>query len=331
MKKLRPVTDEDKKNLITVSYSKLDLVSNCHRRYKLKYEDKKFADKQTLPLELGSILHKGLELKGQAVMKKEPVDYEKIKQIVHEGSSEETEKDSEFMNGVDAISQKYFEDWNVKASENEKNYSEKMDIYFNEVLTTRMEDSSWEIVGTEIPFEFVYDERCIIHGFIDRLDKMILEDGKEEYRITDYKSSKKIFDESKIKTPLQMVIYDLACLFMYQVIPKYHEYDFILLNQKQTSEDKVCSKGYLKRGIKKLDMLLSIIEKMKKENEYAPSPTPLCYWCPYASKAHTPNADEKYGGLCEYYSLWKPENKVFFVNKEYIPGEEEKPMRKLVF
>lgn len=330
LKKLRPVTDEDKGNLITVSYSKLDLVTNCHRRYKLRYVDKKYADKQTLPLELGSILHKGLELKGQALMKNEPVDYEKINNIVHEGSSEETEKDSEFMAGIDEISARYFEDWGAKDSVSGMTYNDKMDLYFNKVLPTRMEDEDWKVIGTEIPFEFVYDEKCIIHGFIDRLDKREVNDV-EEYRITDYKSSKKIFDDSKIKTPLQMVIYDLACLFMYQVVPQYHEYDFILLDKKQTSEDGVCSKGYLKRGIKKLDNLLRVIKRMENEGEYAPSPTPLCYWCPYASRMHTPNADDKYGGNCDYYSLWRPDNKVFQVNKPYVPGEEEKPKRKLVF
>ena len=72
------------------------------------------------------------------------------------------------------------------------------------------------------------------------------------------------------------------------------------------------------------------IDQAKKDNEYPPSPTPLCYWCPYPDKTHTPNADKKYGGECQYYSLWKPENKVFTVNQEYIPGEE-KPKRKLVF
>ena len=296
----------------------------------MRYVDRKFAEKQTLPLELGAILHKGLELKGQAIMKNETVDYEKIKQIVHEGSTEKTEKDSEIMAGIDEISVKYMDDWIQKDSVSGMTYNEKMNLYFDKVLPTRMEDKEWTIVGTEIPFEFVYDDKCIIHGFIDRMDKRI-NDKVEEYRITDYKSSKKIFDDSKIKTPLQMVIYDLACLYMYKIIPTYHEYDFILLDKKQTSEDGVCSKGYLKRGIKKLDNLLAIIKRMENEGEYAPSPTPLCYWCPYASRTYTPNADDKYGGSCDYYSLWRPDNKVFQVNKPYVPGEEEKPKRKLVF
>lgn len=332
LSKLRAVTDEDRGRLLTTSFSKFDTFSTCQRRYMLNYEKGLRTESATLPLELGSILHKGLEMKGNYLITGKEVDYETIQKTVMDGCDEISEKDTKHLYGVNEIKNRYPDVWfGSLEDEANKSYSQKILTYLNEVLPTRMEDKEWVVKGTEIPFEFVYDNRCIIHGFIDRVDEKVKNnDDKTILKVIDYKSSKKVFMDAKIKTPLQMIIYDLACLFIYGVIPEYHEYDFILLNKKQTTEDGVCTRGYLKRGLKKIDTILDKIDQAKKENEYSPSPTPLCYWCPYPDKLHTVNADEKYGGECQYYSLWKPEHKVFEVNQEYIPGEE-KPKRRLVF
>lgn len=276
-------------------------------KYKLRYVDGNYSDSGTLPTYIGSILHKGLELKALSKMNGDPVDYKYIKKIVNDGWNEKTEKDKEEIIGLDAIMLLFFSDWLNDG------YNEKIELFFNDVLPERMEDMSWNIIGAEVHFEFVYDDRCIIHGFIDRIDE---KDGN--LKVVDYKSSKKIFPDTKIKTPLQMVIYDLACLYMFEILPDQHEYDFILLNQRQTTADGVCSKGYLKRGIKKLDCLLDQIDRLQIDGEYIPCPTPLCYWCSFADLDHTPNADPKYAGLCPYYSLWTPDDrKNFAVNQKY--------------
>ena len=52
--------------------------------------------------------------------------------------------------------------------------NQKMYVYFNQVLPTRMENPDWKIIGTEIAFEFVYDNQCIIHGFIDRVKHFLI-------------------------------------------------------------------------------------------------------------------------------------------------------------
>lgn len=324
--KLRPVMEEDRGKLISVSYSKLDLLKQCCMKYKLKYVDGMYSNQQTLPLELGSILHKGLELKGRAIIQKQPVKYNEIESIVLYGCEERTDKGSEKLLGINDIRKKYFEDWAKRDSIADKTYDEKMEVYFQKVLRNRMENKEWEVVAVEQQFEFVYDNRCIIHGFIDRIDKK-----GDERKVVDYKSSKKIFREEDIKTPLQMVVYDLACVFLYGILPTYHEYDFILLDQKQTTDDGVCSKGYLARGLKKIDSLLDLIEDMKKSQIYKPSPSPLCYWCSFPDRCHTPNVDPKFAGTCQYYSLWKPDQKSYKVNKTFVPGVIEEPRRKLVF
>ena len=85
------------------------------------------------------------------------------------------------------------------------------------------------------------------------------------------------------------------------------EYDLVLLNKKQS----VMSKGFEKRGLKKVD---EILESIKKE-KFIPNPTPLCYWCEYCRT--NPDKDEKHGNLCEYFSLWTRKNKTYDVFKKW--------------
>lgn len=328
-KKLRAVNEDDRGVLPTVSYSKLDNFINCALSHKLKYIDKNFSQVSSLAMDIGSITHFGLETKGQYLLNNEPVDYEKIKEYVMNGYTVEG-KPHENILGVNDIKKKYFEEWWTIDEKSGMNYEEKLNLYFEKVLPQRIEDDNWKVVGTEIQFEFVYDNRVIIHGFIDRVDIDIKDEKK--YRITDYKSSKKVFDDTKIKTPMQHVIYDLACLHMFGVIPEEHEYDFILIDKKQTSEDGVCSKGYLKRGIKKLDKTLDSMDAMGKTGQYRPNPTPLCYWCAYHSDS--PHSDPKFRGLCPYHSLWTPTERNFKVLNEYngLKKIEDVPKkRKLIF
>lgn len=318
LSKLRPVEEEDRGKLLTVSYSKLSLKNQCDYRYKLKYQDGNYSNKGSMATAIGSILHKGLELKGRSIMNGEKPNYNEIKDIIYQGCNEQTDKGTEELKGLDDIILDYFSEWFEIDPNTGMDMNQKINLYFDKVLPTRMESTDWKILGTEINFEFVYDDRCILHGFIDRLDCM--SDNNKILRVTDYKSSKKKFREEDIKTPLQMVVYDLACLYMYKILPEFHEYDFILLDEKQTTEDGVCSKGYLKRGLKKIDRILDSIDSCRITNIYKPSPSPLCYWCEFASFDYSPNCDEKYAGLCPYHSLWTPDNRTFKVNKKY---EEE--------
>lgn len=330
--KLRVVTDDDRKKLLTTSYSALDLFCNCRFRYNQQKNLKKYATSSTIALDLGNILHKGLELKGTYIMNEQPVDYENIKDTVINGCDEVSDKTREHLPGITEIEALYSKDWLESIETTDQlSYPQKIQLYLDKVLPTRMEEDEWQIEGTEVKFDYVYDDKIIITGFIDRIDSKIDENGEKQLRVVDYKSSKKIFDDSKIKTPLQMVVYDLACLQMYGILPIEHEYDFILLDKKQTSQNGVCSKGYLKRGLKKIDSILDKMAVAAEANEYPPSPTPLCYWCPFPSKLHTPNADATWAGTCPYYSLWKPDKKIFQVNQDYVPGEKLDEVRKLIF
>ena len=323
--KIRPVQEGDKRRFPTFSYSKLDTYLNCPLQYKFKYIDKCFSRKPTLATSLGTTLHRALELKGLAVKDHDKLtkeEQDEINHVVYEGDSKER------VIGVNELKKMYFEDWYAPDNASGMNYEEKLDLFMSKVLPSQMEyepDGEWIIVGTEIPFDFVYDDKAIFHGFIDRVDEI-----DEKLRIIDYKTSKKVFPDSKIKTPLQHIIYDLGCICLYNQIPAYHEYNFILLNEKQTADDGCCSKGYLTRGVKKIDSTLDEILNLEQSNDnFVPKPSPLCYWCPFHSDS--PNADSHYIGMCEYHSLWTPNNKTFEVLNPYGSNDKiiyDKPTNK---
>lgn len=300
----------NEKKLPVFSYSKIELFEQCKHKYKLRYIDGNYTNSTTIVLDLGNIAHKGMELKGRSLINKEVPNYTYIIDAVMNGIQEETEKDKKFIKGVNEIKREYFLDFYKKNEKNNLNYEDKLKTYFNN-LDNPMDDD-WEILAVEQPFEFIYEDRCIFKGFIDRID--INSNG--ELRVVDYKTSNAPYDEKKLTTPLQMVIYTLACQSLYNKTPIEHRYDFIFLGISQNA----CSKGYLKRGMKKINKLLDEVILCAEEDEYPPSATPLCYWCDFAS--HTPLANEKTCKLCEYHCLWTPTDKTFKKKKEY--GQQEK-------
>lgn len=318
--KVRAVTEEDRKKLPTFSYSKLDIKKKCPFKYDLRYNQKKFTHTGSVATEVGTLVHWCLEQKALSILNCQEVSYPDIEMSARIGVDSLSPKGKNaHIYGTEEIAMLYPEDYYTPDKVTNKNYKEKIGFFLKEVLPKRMEEvNGWAVWGAEVPFEFVYDEKCIMHGFIDRIDVSLDKNGKPIIRITDYKTSKKIYDEKTIKTPLQMVVYDLACLQMMKQLPSAHVYDFVLLDEQQTEQDGVCTLGYLKRGLKQLDKLLTEQIGINGVPEYEPDPSPLCYYCEFCN--NNPNAESKFKNLCPYYSLWTPMNRIYNVNMEYKPG-----------
>lgn len=321
---VRPVTDKDREKLPVFSYSKMDTYKSCPYQYDLKYNQKKYTNDTSLALELGSLLHYVLEQKGK-MLKTLLVDYQKLAQYMEAGVMEVDEKTKDYLLGIHDLRRKYFETWYAPDNASGMNYDEKLQV-FDKVLKTEMEKSGeddWEPVWFEYQFEFVWNDRAIIKGFIDRVDHK-----HGQYRTVDYKTSKKVYDSSKLATSLQFGVYALALYNDFGVLPVESQYRFILLDETQ----KALTKGWEKRLIKALNGLFDKIEENEKSGIWKPSASPLCHWCNFCE--HNPDAHE-FKSECEYYSLWKPDNKTFSVNKVFDPEEVTKQTiqekRKLVF
>ena len=297
---VRPVTEEDRQKLPTYSHSKLEIYENCPYRYSLQYEQGKRSDETTLALELGTVCHRVYEIASQ-MWKEGIINYNDLKFLLEYGDTDEK------ISGIRDLSKKYFEEWYEPDSEGHT-YSWKMG-QFDKGLHEYIDDFSyngWIPFKEEYDFEFVFNERAIIHGFIDA----ILINTEGDMKCLDYKTSKKIFPDSKIPTSQQFSIYCMGMLNDFGKLPIQCDYKFILLNQEQNA----LTTGFAKRIVKKLNTVLDNIDKDGKSGVYIPSPSPLCWFCPY-NKNNPKNKEFK--NECEYYSLWKPTEKNWGVNKRF--------------
>lgn len=307
---VRAYTDEDA-DLERFSHSKLETWHNCNRSFMYKYELGNYAGGDSIATTIGSICHYVLELKGRCKMEGRPVDYDYLTDVLMKGCEEEK------LLGINDIKLKYHDEWNEFDPKSNLTYDEKIEKFINDVLPTEMEDD-WTVIGVEVPFDFVYNDKYHFKGMIDRVDERINEDGEREIRVVDYKTSKKLFDKSYVTTSQQFTIYSLASYVMYGMLPVEHMYRFILIDSIQS--EGVCTNGYIKRGITKLDKLFGEIEESRDSGIYKPSPCPLCFWCSYC---HTnPNAEEPYNTMCQYYSLWRPDYKTFMTNEDYCEEDD---------
>ena len=311
---------KESKELERISYSKLSTFEQCPRKFLYKYEQNKRSDTTSLALELGTIAHYGKELVGQALMLAQKPDYEYVKKIVMNGYDEVSEFTPIHIPGILELKEKYFFEWIEPDNKSGMNYDEKLKIYFKNLHNLEL-DKEWRPIAVEPEFDFPYEGLFRLYGFIDRIDI----NSKREYRVVDYKSSKKVFDDKDLKTPMQMYFYTLAVEHMYEATPVEHIYDFIFLGEIQNA----CSKGYQNRGQKKLLKLWGELGECRTSGIYLAKASPLCYYCEYCkNNPNTVNATDGLRGTCEYYSLWTPHNRTFEKNKEFDAtktGTEQKP------
>lgn len=314
-KRIRTVTKDDKK-LPIFSYTKMEVFRNCPLQYKLKYLDKKYSHDTSIALELGSLCHAVLEHKGHMITKREPVNYKILNSLLMNGIEGTREK----LLGVTQLKKKYFEVWHQPDSASGISYNEKMEV-FNQVLHEEMEDTDWEPLYFERPFEFVWDNKVILRGFIDRIDTK-----HGQYKTVDYKTSKKIYAQNKLSTSLQFGIYALAILNEFGVLPIESEYRFVLINDRQLA----LTKGWENRLVKVLDKVFSDIEMSGEKRVFIPKPSPLCHWCTFCE---TNSEATVYRNECEYFSKWTPSQKTFEVNKKWnaLENIDIAPKRKLIF
>ena len=206
----------------------------------------------------------------------------------------------------------------LKDSEN-RSYIDKIEN-FKKVLYSEMEeDDEWKAYKFEEPFRYVWKDMVVFHGFIDRIDRRKTSTGYE-YRLIDYKTSKKVYDSTKLSTSQQFSIYQGAILLEYGMLATECLYRFICINESQYA----LTKGWEKRFINKMDKVFSQIEEGYITKIWKPSPKPLCRWCSYSKT----NPDAKlYKNECPYYMNWTETNKDFSVNKEWNPELSQKKDR----
>lgn len=282
------------------SYTALSTFKTCPLQFCYKYQHKLREDASALNLALGNIAHKVKELIGRDLMDGIKPDYEKYRAMMMDGytGADKASGEIETLPGCNELRKTFFEDWIAPDTKSGMTYEQKLQIFFDH-LPDDENDPEWQVCGVEIPFEVEYND-VVLFGFIDKLSC----NSKGELKITDYKSSKKVFEGTDIKTPLQMLVYDIAVRQLYPGMPIVaHTYDFVFLGVSQEGG----SPGWMTRGEKKLNSLLAEIASCRESDVWKPCPTPLCAWCDYSPT--NPKAPANLKNKCPYYSLWTPDDK----------------------
>lgn len=284
------------------SYSRLNTYDNCSWRYKLTYVDKHYIYSESLATELGTLIHKILELISIDIMNGTPIDYEKYKKDFMEMNIPKTSPmDREGgIYGVEILRNKYREEF-YKTDEMGSSYFTKA-LEFRDKGIYQLEEYLKEhpnlsIVGVEVYFE-TNIAGAVFSGFIDRL---LFDKDTNEYIIEDIKTKGHPFADKDLVTPLQFVIYSCALKEM-KGLDDYPTRCYYNLPLCGNLRQEAGTKGFIKRGLKKIEKILTGIGT----SQYQPKPSPLCFWCPFSYT--NPEQPKEGKHLCCYYSLWKPDN-----------------------
>lgn len=322
----KPLTKAKAPRKTQYSYSRLDKYCECGYRYKLTYEDGNYIDEAGIAAAIGTLVHYTEEQIAKHIMAGEPIPYEDLKKTFMEinipekkaeyDASGHKKKGSEGgIYGINEIKKRFGKEF-YELDRQGTTFAQKCSEYLSSGiyrLQQRMDSHpELEIVGVEVEF-FCEFEGNALHGYIDRV---LRNKDTGEYILEDIKTKGKPFDEEKLKTPLQFIVYSIAAAKLYdlQDYPTSFNYDLPFCNLIQPAGTKGC----LTRGFTKLEKIFSGIE----EKKFVPHPTALCYWCEFCdNNPHRPEAGK---AMCPYYSLWTPDgtHKSYETNRKW-EGQEK--------
>lgn len=300
------VDTEDLEIASVLSYSRIECFEKCNHKYKLKYIDKNYSDDSAIALDVGTLCHYIME------MKYSDKSNEEMLNVFSYGYCDFDNK----IKGLKEIEETYGFEFYEKNEKTGLSYDDKLNLFKNRFINEEIDDQ-WVTIGIEKEFQILFNDKAVIKGFIDRVDRNKV---TGEIRVVDYKTNSKPFEKSFLAVPLQMYIYGLACYELYGEYPTEYIYDMLFLDIKQIGGT---SKTFLQNGFKKLNNRLDSIAWFNEigSEHMKPKPSPLCAWCEFSTT--NPNAKADYKDLCEYHSLWTPDNKTFKVNKEWVAPTED--------
>ena len=162
-----------------------------------------------------------------------------------------------------------------------------------------------EIVACEKDFQYKLDLPFLVRSeeeiyssvyIIGSID-LIIKDSAGNLIVVDYKSGKKVFDNSKLKNNLQLPIYSLVVKSIYGRLPIRTLYYFTRLDEIQDvqplalNSDEAIVEKYKNGKIKSIqrtiedvrNTLLDIFTSMYRPQKYRAKPSPLCSWCTHGA------------------------------------------------
>ena len=288
------------------SYSSINTYDQCPFKYYLQYIKKHYVYVDSLASDFGTLCHFILEHIGLDLKEGRKPDYEKYKKDFKELNipKKDAFDHDGGVYGTDVLKKKYGKEF-FEGDSNGQSYNTKSIDFVNRGMYT-LENymklhPDWKVWACEQYFDVTFNN----HRFGGYIDRVLYNEKTGEYIVEDIKTKGHPFKEEELVTPLQFVVYVKALADMTGVPEgKIHcVYDLPICDMRQDAG----TRGFIKRGLEKMDRIFKQIE----ENEFKPSPSPLCWWCQF--NHGNPDCPEEGKNLCPYYSLWRPDHKTYDV------------------
>ncbi|MEK9175750.1 MAG: PD-(D/E)XK nuclease family protein [Patescibacteria group bacterium] len=246
------------------SYSALNTFGQCKQKFKFQIIDKIKAPKSVEAV-FGTTVHGTLKF----MFSHDPL-FPTLDEIVNN-----------FVEGWKASSNNIFP---VMTQEHQATYEESGKAIIKNFYKKNL---PWlfHVVDTESRFEvLIQDPKTnnshILTGVIDRIDKI----GEVEYEIVDYKTARKLPAQSTVDEDLQLSVYHMALLNRWQNLDakniKLSLY-FLKHNEKLTT---VRTTETLAKTLENILKTIRDIEARVESNNFPPSPSGLCDYCPYKTQ-----------------------------------------------
>lgn len=274
---------------LCTSYSQIEMFEQCAYKWYLTYLQGNRKHVKAEALDLGSSVHETLE------------DYFNMEKI---GMKVEL---AEMIDILDMNMDKY--DIPFASEENRlmaiKQHHTMIQKLFDGSSKLSQAIQGCEVVACEqdfqlevkLPFTVMFNNERYTSVYIIGSIDFIVKDENDDYIVVDYKSGKKVFDNTKLKHNLQLPIYSLVVKELFGKLPKRTMYYFTRLDEIQDVEliaekEEDCKIEYYKNGkikhkqrsVKEIyNILIQTFEEMyvPERGLYKAKPTALCSWCQY--------------------------------------------------
>lgn len=277
--------DGEKQLVITTSYSQIDSFLGCPYRW---YRDYLLGERESVKAEalaLGTSVHETLEEYFNGVAQGKEFTVAEAQDLLAFNME---------MNEIPFSS----EESRVEAEQQHNDMVEGL-VVGTSKLAEFMKDK--EVVATEkdfqlcinLPFEILFNGTKYYKVYIVGSIDFIVKDKKGGLHVIDFKSGKKTFDAKKLKENLQLPIYSLVVLQLYERLPVSTQYYFTRLDEFQEvlpivehEQDRIII--YYKNGKVKqfgrlvqevIEELWNIFREQYTTGVYEAKPCALCSWC----------------------------------------------------
>lgn len=231
-----------------ISYSAFDTFNRCPLKYKLGYIDR-IKVPQKPELFFGGLIHEVVQL----ALKRDPI-----------------------MPSVDELIGHFERRWRPDVFSSDNEAKQYFDFGQNMIRTFHSSHKPGlrNIVATEKRFYIPLNDKHVLNGVIDRVDKLPV----GIFEVIDYKTSKSLPTQNDVDRDKQLCIYNFAVENLWPEAKDVRlTLYFLKFGQQITTTRRTDEVESIKNEI------IQTADKIEKNTDWAPKQNPLCNWCEYGN------------------------------------------------